>query len=296
MTKRCGFIALIGAPNAGKSTLMNRMVGAKLSIVTPKAQTTRSRITGVVMEGQSQLVFVDVPGVFRAKQRFEQAMVNCAWAGADEADVTLFMFDSSKRPGEEAEEAVRRLSQAKKPLYLVLNKVDLVGNKQALLPLIMWFQERATFADVFMISALEDDGVTELKAMLGTLVPEGRWLYPEDHLTDVPKRILAAEITREKCFMALQQELPYALTVETEAYEERKDGSAKINQVIVVQNERQKMIVLGAKGAMLKSIGEKARKAIAHEWGHPCHLFLFVKVREDWKDKPEYYASLGLAF
>lgn len=293
---RCGFIALIGAPNAGKSTLMNNMVGAKVSIVTPKAQTTRSRITGVAIEGQSQLVFVDVPGVFKAKQRFEKAMVDCAWSGSDDADVTLFMFDASKKPGYEAEEAVERLSKSKRPLYLVLNKVDLVGNKQALLPLIMWFQERANFAEVFMISALESDGVRELKAKLAELVPEGLWMYPEDHLTDLPKRLMAAEITREKCFMALQQELPYALMVETEGYEERKDGSVKINQVIIVQNERQKMIVLGAKGTMLKTIGERARKEIEREWGIRCHLFLFVKVREDWKEKPEHYATLGLSF
>lgn len=296
MQTRCGFIALIGAPNAGKSTLMNRMIGAKVSIVTPKAQTTRSRVTGVVTEGEAQLVFIDVPGVFKAKQRFEKAMVQCAWAGADEADVTLFMFDSRRMPSEETEEALARLSGRKRPLYLVLNKVDTLSDKKALLPLIAWFQERATFSEIFMLSALKGDGVPELRDKLAEVMPAGPWLYPEDQLTDLPKRLLAAEITREKCFLLLQQELPYSLMVETESYEERKDGSVKINQVIIVQNERQKMIVLGAKGAMLKSIGERSRKEIERSFGEKCHLFLFVKVREDWKDKPEHYATLGLAF
>lgn len=293
---RCGFIALIGAPNAGKSTLMNRMIGAKVSIVTPKAQTTRSRVTGVVTEGDAQLVFIDVPGVFRAKQRFEKAMVQCAWAGADEADVTLFMFDSKRQPNEETEEALERLSGRKKPLYLVLNKVDTLSDKKALLPLIAWFQARAEFKEIFMLSALRGDGVPELKENLAKSVPQGPWLYPEDQLTDLPKRLLTAEITREKCFLLLQQELPYSLMVETESYEERDDGSVKINQTIIVQNERQKMIVLGAKGAMLKSIGERARKEIERTFEEKCHLFLFVKVRENWKDKPEHYATLGLAF
>lgn len=296
MQTRCGFIALIGAPNAGKSTLMNRMIGAKVSIVTPKAQTTRSRVTGVVTEGDAQLVFIDVPGVFRAKQRFEKAMVQCAWAGADEADVTLFMFDSKRQPNEETEEALERLSGRKKPLYLVLNKVDTLSDKKALLPLIAWFQARAEFTEIFMLSALRGDGVPELKENLAKSVPQGPWLYPEDQLTDLPKRLLTAEITREKCFLLLQQELPYSLMVETESYEERDDGSVKINQTIIVQNERQKMIVLGAKGAMLKSIGERARKEIERTFEERCHLFLFVKVRENWKDKPEHYAALGLSF
>ncbi len=293
---RCGYIALIGAPNAGKSTLMNRIIGAKVSIVTPKAQTTRSRVTGVITEGHAQLVFVDVPGVFRAKQRFEKAMVQCAWAGADEADITLFMFDSKRKPNEETEEALERLSARKKPLYLVLNKVDMLADKKALLPLIAWFEERATFSNIFMISALKGDGVDVLKYKLVEEMPQSPWFYPEDQLTDLPKRLLAAEITREKCFLLLQQEVPYSLMVDTESYEDRKDGSVKINQTIIVQNERQKMIVLGAKGAMLKSIGERARKEIERSFGHACHLFLFVKVREDWKNKPEHYATLGLQF
>lgn len=293
---RCGFIALIGAPNAGKSTLMNRIIGAKVSIVTPKAQTTRSRVTGAVIKGDDQLVFVDVPGVFNAKQRFEKAMVDCAWSGADEADVIVFVFDAQKKPTEETEQALARIAQSSKPRILVLNKVDAVSDKGALLPLIDWFQSKVEFPSIIIISALTGDGVLDLVERIKSFLPAGPWLYDAEHLTDVPKRLLAAELTREQCFFKLREELPYALMVETENYEEFKDGSVKINQVITVQNERQKTIVLGKSGAMLKQIGEASRREIERNWGQKCHLFLFVRVREDWKDKPEHYATLGLNY
>lgn len=294
--KRCGFVALIGAPNAGKSTLMNVLVGAKVSIVTPKAQTTRSRVTGVCIEGETQLIFVDVPGVFGAKQRFEKAMVECAYAGADEADIVAFMFDTTRKPSEETEAALTRIVQLKKPLLLILNKIDALSDKAKLLPLVEWFSARAPIQEIFMISALDNDGVHELKQRLAAIAPEGAWLYPEDHLTDMPKRLLAAEITREQCFFKLRDELPYSLMVETETYEEKRDGSVKINQVITVQNESQKMIVLGKSGEMLKRIGVAARSEIARNFDQTCHLFLFVRVREDWKDKPEHYRTLGLNY
>lgn len=295
-TTRCGFIALIGAPNAGKSTLMNRVIGAKVSIVTPKAQTTRSRVTGAMVRDNAQLIFVDVPGVFNAKQRFEKAMVDCAWSGAEEADVVVFMFDAQKKPSEETEQALARIANSKKPRILVLNKVDALEDKAIVLPLIEWFQSKLEFPSIIIISARTGDGVEDLVGRIISYLPEGPWLYDADHLTDIPKRLLAAELTREQCFMKLRDELPYALMVETESYEERKDGSVKINQVITVQNERQKMIVLGKSGAMLKQIGEAARKEIEYHWEQKCHLFLFVRVREDWKDKPEHYATLGLNY
>ncbi len=293
---RCGFVALIGAPNAGKSTLLNRVVGAKISIVTPKAQTTRSRVTGAMIHGDSQLIFVDVPGVFNAKQRFEKAMVDCAWSGAEEGDVILFMFDAQRKPSEETEQSIERIARSKKPAILVLNKVDALDDKALVLPLIEWFKERHEFATIFILSALTGDGVNDLLDAVTRYLPEGPFLYDPEHLTDVPKRLLAAELTREKCFFKLRDELPYSLMVETESYEERKDGSVKINQVITVQNERQKMIVLGKAGAMLKQIGAAARKEIEFHFEQKCHLFLFVRVREDWKDKPEHYATLGLNY
>lgn len=295
-SKRCGFIALIGAPNAGKSTLMNALVGAKISIVTPKAQTTRSRVTGVCIEGDAQLIFVDVPGVFHAKQRFEKAMVECAYSGADEADIVAFMFDTTRKPSEETEAALKRVSNPQKPLLLILNKIDAISDKAKLLPLIEWFSARAQIEEIFMVSALDNDGVRELKQRFAALVPHGAWHYPDDHLTDMPKRLLAAEITREQCFFKLRDELPYSLMVETESYEEKRDGSVKINQVITVQNESQKMIVLGKSGEMLKKIGVTARSEIARNFDQTCHLFLFVRVREDWKDKPEHYRTLGLNY
>lgn len=293
---RCGTIALIGAPNAGKSTLLNRLVGTKISIVTPKAQTTRHRITGVALEGEAQLVFLDVPGVFHAEQGFERAMVKAAWGGAAEADLILFMFDARKRPTEETEAAIARIAQMEKPLYLALNKVDDVKAKHTLLELVAWFTERAGWKQVFMLSALTGDGVKELRETLAAALPENPWFFPEDALTDLPMRMIASELTREQCFLQLQQEIPYTLTVETETYTTAADGVQEISQIIIVQNERQKMIVIGKKGAMLRTIGERARKEIRRVSGAPCRLNLFVKVRADWKEKPDAYQYLGLEF
>ncbi len=293
---RCGHIALIGAPNAGKSTLMNRMVGTKISIVSPKAQTTRTRVTGVVMEGEAQLIFVDVPGVFDAKQSFEKSMVNAAWNGARGADVIVFMQDARKKPNEETEAALARVVGFHKPLVIVLNKIDAVPDKKTLLERAKWFSERAENPALFMVSARKGDGVEALRQLLATMMPEGEHLYDRDALTDMPMRLIASELTREQCFLKLQEELPYTLTVENEKYEVRADGSVEIHQNIIVQNERQKTILIGSGGSMLKAIGERARHEIGRLTGSKCHLYLFVKVRADWKDKPESYSYLGLDF
>lgn len=292
----CGTIALIGAPNAGKSTLLNRLVGTKISIVTPKAQTTRNRVTGVALSGSTQLVFLDVPGVFNADQGFERAMVKSAWAGAAEADLILFMFDARKCPSEETEQAVIRIAQLGKPIYLALNKVDDVKAKHTLLELAQWFTDRAGWKQVFMLSALTGDGVKEMKETLAAALPESPWHFPEDALTDLPMRMIASELTREQLFLQLQEELPYTLTVETEKYITAEDGVQEIHQTIIVQNERQKMIVIGKGGAMLKTVGQRARKEIRRVSGAPCRLNLFVKVRADWKEKPDAYQYLGLDF
>lgn len=293
---RCGHIALIGAPNAGKSTLINRLVGSKIAIVTPKAQTTRSRITGVAAHGPAQLIFLDVPGVFDAKQPFEKAMVASAWGSASAADVVLFMYDGRKKPTEETEQAVARVKQMGKPMLLALNKVDALTDKRVLLERIDWFKDRAPWHDVMLISALRGGGIEELKQALCELMPESVWLFPEDAMTDLPMRMIASELTREQCFLKLQEELPYTLTVETEQWNQRPDGSAEIHQLIIVQNERQKMIVIGKGGQMLKAIGEKARSEISKMLGAKCHLQLFVKVREDWKERPDAYHYMGLEF
>ena len=294
---RCGTIALIGAPNAGKSTLLNRMVGSKISIVTPKAQTTRVRVTGVCMEGDdTQLVFLDVPGVFDAKHSFEKAMVNAAWASAREADVILFMYDARKVPTDEVELAMERLRHMHKPIVVALNKVDAIADKKTLLTRAKWFSERSDNAALFMISARKGDGIDALKQVLLNHMPEGPLLYDRDALTDMPMRLVASELTREQCFLKLQEELPYTLTVENEKYEAREDGSVEIHQNIIVQNERQKTILIGKGGQMLKAIGERSRNEIAKVIGGYCHLYLFVKVRADWKEKPEAYRYLGLEF
>ncbi len=293
---RCGTIAMIGAPNAGKSTLMNRMVGTKISIVTPKAQTTRVRVTGVTMEGDTQLVFLDVPGVFDATQSFEKAMVNAAWNSARGADVILFMHDARKTPTEETEAVIKRIEQLKKPAIIALNKIDAVADKKVLLERTVWFNERLVWQHIFMISARKGEGVHDLRGALADLMPEGPLLYERDALTDMPMRLVASELTREQCFLKLQEELPYTLTVENEKYETRQDGSVEIHQNIIVQNERQKTILIGTGGQMLKSIGERARHEIGRLIGAKCHLYLFVKVRADWKEKPEAYNYLGLEF
>lgn len=295
-TPHCGTIALIGAPNAGKSTLLNRMVGTKISIVTPKAQTTRVRVTGVTMEGETQLVFLDVPGVFDATQTFEKAMVNAAWSSARSADVVLFIHDARKKPTDETEAVINRIKDMDKPAIIALNKVDALPDKKVLLERVVWFNERLVWQHIMLISARKGDGIHDLRGALAEMMPEGPHLYDRDALTDMPMRLVASELTREQCFLKLQEELPYTLTVENEKYDARADGSVEIHQNIIVQNERQKTILIGKDGQMLKAIGERARHEIGRLLGAKCHLYLFVKVRADWKDKPEAYSYLGLDF
>ncbi len=285
---------MLGAPNAGKSTLLNTLIGQKIAIVTPKAQTTRSRMLGITIEGDAQIIFIDVPGIFQAKRAFEQAMVQSAWSARADADVILWMHDATKNPSEETEAMLTRLMDAGKPTALVLNKVDALANKRSLLKQIEWFSERLKFDAHFMISARSGEGVGDITAYVQRHMPAGPWLYPEDQMTDAPMRVLAAELTREQCFFKLRDELPYSLHVETERYEPREDGSVAIHQVIVVENERQKMIVLGKSGQMLKAIGTGARTAISRELDLQAHVFLFVKVREDWKSDPAIRQHLGL--
>lgn len=294
-TMRAGFIAILGAPNAGKSTLLNAMLGTKLAIVTPKVQTTRSAIRGICMAGQSQMVFVDTPGIFEAEQRFEKAMVASAWAGAADADVVLLVVDATRPIGKNTRAIITALQAQEVKAILALNKVD-IAKKEKLLLLAQELNDTNVFSDIFMISAQDGDGVADLKKHLAAAMPEGHWFYPEDQLTDISERLLASEITREKLFMQLEQELPYSLTVETEAFEQQKNGSIKINQVIYVQRESQKTIVLGKGGQRIKAVGEAARKELSELWGCKVHLFLFVKVREKWKENPEIYRYLGLEY
>lgn len=292
--QRCGYVAFLGAPNAGKSTLMNRMVGSKLAIVTPKAQTTRSRITGVSLHKNTQIVCLDVPGVFNpGEQKFEKAMVSCAWGGVGDADIVLFMLDAKKGLDEENEAILARLKETGRKAFLVLNKIDTLDTKK-LLPLTQSLMEAYAFEQVLMISATKGDGVEVLLDAIAEHMPEGPWLFDEEHLTDVPMRVLSSEITREKCFLFMRQELPYSLNVETESWKEQRDGSVRIEQNIYVEREGQKGIVLGAGGAQLKKIGEAARRDIERNLQCRAHLFLFVKVRENWKDNDEHYQYLGL--
>lgn len=292
---KAGFIAILGAPNAGKSTFLNAALGSKLAIVTPKAQTTRCAIRGICIEGKAQLVFVDTPGIFDASQRFEKAMVNSAWAGAAEADVVLVMVDASRPVKKSTEVIIDWLKDNKRKAVLVLNKVD-AADKTELLTKARELDETGLFEKVFMISALKDKGVEDVKAWLAGRMPESPWFYPEDQLGDMPVRLLASEITREKLFLQLNEELPYALTVETEQFEQQPNGSIKIHQVIYVQRENQKKIVLGQGGSRIKRVGESARRELVELWECPVHLFLFVKVREKWKENPEIYRYLGLEY
>lgn len=297
MTQRCGYIAFLGAPNAGKSTLLNALIGQKLAIVTPKAQTTRHRITGAMIVGASQLILVDVPGVFEPPEskKFERAMVAAAWDGVADSDIIVVLIDAKKGLNEENEAILQRLQRVggNKSIVLVLNKIDLIA-KETLLELTAACHAHHAFDHTFYISALKGDGLDALKQFFASHVPEGPWLYPEDYLTDMPEKLLASEITREKLFLLLQQELPYSLSVETESWEEKDDGSIKIHQIIYVERDGQKGIVLGKQGQQLKKIGQMAREEIAKLWGCKIHLFLFVKVRENWKDNPESYHYLGL--
>jgi len=291
----CGFVALIGAPNAGKSTLLNALVGSKVSIISHKVQTTRALIRGIAIQEQSQLIFVDTPGIFSPRRRLDRAMVTTAWSGAHEADLVGVIIDARKGLDEEAEDILRRLVDVKAPKLLVLNKIDVVA-KEALLSLANEANKAAKFEATFMVSALTGDGVTDLKIWLAQQVPPGPWLYPPDQMSDAPIRQLAAEITREKLFERLHQELPYHSTVETEAWKELRKGDIRIEQTIYVERESQRKIVLGKGGQTIKAIGEAARKEIAKIVEAKVHLFLFVKVREGWGDDPERYRAMGLEF
>jgi GTP-binding protein Era len=292
---RCGFIALIGAPNAGKSTLINALVGSKVAIVTHKVQTTRALLRGIATEGAAQLVFIDTPGIFAPKRRLERAMVSHAWAGAHDADLVGLLVDAKHGLDDEAQAIVDKLPEVRQPKILILNKVDLV-DKPALLALAQALNARAKFAATFMISALTGDGVADVKRWFAEHVPQGPWHYPEDQITDAPLRQLAAEITREKLYLRLHQELPYQSTVETEQWKELRDGSVRIEQTIYVERESQRKIVLGKGGATIKAIGAEARRELTDVLEQPVHLFLFVKVREGWADDPERYRQMGLEF
>ena len=292
---RCGFIAIVGAPNVGKSTLLNRLVGAKVSIVSPKVQTTRTRVLGILIEGPAQLVFIDTPGIFQPRRRLDRAMVAAAWGGAADADQVMVMVDAAKGIDGDTRNIVNGLKKADRRALLVLNKVDLV-KKPVLLKLASALNEEDLFTDIFMVSAVTGDGVGDLLAHLATTLPEGHWLFPEDQLSDMPERLLAAEITREKLYLELHQELPYQATVETEGWSEKDDGSLRIDQVVFVQRPTQKGIVLGKGGRRVKSIGEASRRELEEILGRRVHLFLFVKVRQNWGDDPERYRDWGLDF
>jgi GTP-binding protein Era len=290
---RCGYIALVGAPNAGKSTLLNQLVGAKVSIVTPKVQTTRSRVLGIAIAGSSQLVFVDTPGIFAPKRRLERAMVAAAWSGAEDADLVVLLVDAARGLDEDTQRIIAGLAAAGRSAILALNKIDLV-KRERLLVLADEASRAGRFDPVFMISGLNGSGVDDLRDYLSRTVPEGPWLFPGDQLSDLPERLLAAEATREQVFLQLHDELPYATTVETESWEEFKDGSVKISQTIYVQRDSQKAIVLGHGGQQVKKIGARARAELERLLDRKVHLFLFVKVRENWVDDRERYAAMRL--
>ena len=298
MTTRAGFVALIGEPNAGKSTLLNRMVGAKVSIVTHKVQTTRTRIRGVAMEGAAQIVFVDTPGLFRPRRRLDRAMVAAAWGGAADADVVVLLIEAHRGLTEGVRAILDALAEritAQQTVALAINKIDRV-KAESLLALSAEMNAAYPFARTFMISAEKGYGVDDLREWLAAELPEGPWLYPEDQLADLPMRMIAAEITREKLTLRLHQELPYQLTVETESWVERADGSARIDQVIYVTRDGHKGILLGHKGETIKAVSQAARAEIAEVLGRPVHLFLQVKVRENWLEEAERYGEMGLDF
>jgi GTPase len=292
---RCGFVALIGAPNVGKSTLVNALVGSKVTIVSRKVQTTRALIRGIVIEDNAQIILVDTPGIFLPKRRLDRAMVSTAWSGAHDADLVCVLLDAKKRIDSDAEAILSKVDGIARDKILVLNKIDLVPREE-LLGLAKLANDRVKFARTFMVSALSGDGIDDLRRALGGMVPAGPFLYPADQMSDAPMRHLAAEVTREKIFHQLHQELPYQSTVETDTWTERKDGSVRIEQTIFVERESQRKIVLGKGGATIKSIGAEARKEIADIVGAPVHLFLFVKVRENWGDDPVRYREMGLEF
>jgi len=297
MTTSAGFVALIGEPNAGKSTLLNRMVGAKVSIVTHKVQTTRARIRGVAMDGEAQLVFVDTPGLFRPRRRLDRAMVAAAWGGAADADVIVLMIEAHRGVSPGVTAILERLEEIAdgRLVALAINKIDRVDT-EVLLGLTQEMNERFTFAETFMISAEKGHGVEDLRRWLATKVPAGPWLYPEDQIADLPMRMIAAEMTREKLTLRLHQELPYQLTVETENWEERKDGAARIDQMIYVARAGHKGIILGKKGETIKAVSTAARAELSEFLGRKVHLFLQIKVREKWLEEAERYSEMGLNF
>jgi GTPase len=292
---RCGYVALVGAPNAGKSTLLNRFVGAKLSIVTPKVQTTRSRVLGICVRGATQLIFVDTPGIFAPKRRLDRAMVAAAWAGVEDADIVVVLIDASHGFDDESRQILDRLKAAGRRFVIALDKIDLV-KREALLPLADGLAKSYEFERLFMISGTTGSGVDDLTDFLATALPEGPWLFPEDQLTDLPQRLLAAEVTREQIYLRLHHELPYAASVETESWEERGDGSVKITQTIHVQRAGQKAIVLGKGGTQIKLIGQAARAELERVLGRRVHLFLFVRVTENWPEDRAHYEAIGLDF
>jgi len=291
-----GFAAVLGAPNAGKSTLVNRFVGSKVSIVSPKVQTTRSRVRGICIKGATQVVFVDTPGIFTdTKRRLERSMVHAAWSGASDADVILLLVDASRGIDGNLREIFRGLKETERRALVIINKIDAV-KRDALLPLAAEIEETGIVDQLFMVSALDGDGVDDLLDHVCKLMPAGPWLYPEDQLSDISERLLAAEITREKLFLQLHQELPYSVAVETEQWQDQKNGSARIEQVIYVQRDSHKAMVLGKGGQRVKAIGAAARAELSEILGRPVHLFLFVKVRERWAEDPERYRDIGLDF
>lgn len=298
----CGFCAVIGAPNAGKSTLVNALVGSKVAIVSPKVQTTRMAVRGVAIAGETQIVFVDTPGIFKPRRRLDRAMVNAAWAGAGDADAVILLADAAElrenpkgRGADDTHAIIKVLNEGKQKAALALNKID--GMKRTdLLPLVQAFNAEGAFEEIFLISALKGDGVADLLAWVAKRMPPGPFLYPADQAADIPSRLLAAEITREKIYLRLHDELPYASAVETEKWEERKDGSARIEQTIFVQRDGQKAIVLGKGGATIKIIGELARKELEELFERRIHLFLHVKVKEDWAEQRAHYKEMGLEF
>ncbi|QAU46674.1 GTPase Era [Bradyrhizobium guangzhouense] len=292
---RCGFVALIGAPNVGKSTLVNALVGAKVTIVSRKVQTTRALIRGIVIENNAQIILVDTPGIFLPKRRLDRAMVSTAWSGAHDADLVCVLLDAKTGIDEEAEAILAKAASVNHDKILVINKVDLV-QREKLLALAQAANERMKFVRTFMIAAISGDGVDDIRTTLAEMVPPGPYLYPEDQMSDAPMRQLAAEITREKIYQKLHQELPYQSTVETDKWEERKDKSVRIEQTIFVERESQRKIVLGKGGATIKSIGADSRKELMQILDVPVHLFLFVKVRENWGDDPDRYREMGLEF
>lgn len=296
--KRCGFVAVIGAPNAGKSTLINGWVGSKVSIVSARVQTTRSLVRGIAIHDDSQIIFIDTPGIFRPKKRLEKAMVAAAWQGEAEADLVVLVVDGSKKKiDQDTDDILKRIEtqDSERPCVLVLNKID-KADKAQLLALTQALNERVSFAATFMVSALKNDHAEDVLAWLAGHVPEGEWHFPEDQVSDMPMRLLAAEITREKLFHKLYQELPYALTVETETWEDFKDGSVKIGQVIYVARDTHKGIVLGKGGVQIKEVGEQARHELEEILDTRVHLKLYVKVQENWEDDPEKFQLWGLDY